>query len=57
MTQKGDSHSLFIRNVQDDDAGDYRVEAANAKSEAKLICDIRKLGYFGVIFLLLGSWE
>lgn len=42
MTQIGESHSLFIRNVQDDDAGAYRIEAGSAKSEAKLEVEHRK---------------
>jgi hypothetical protein len=29
-------HTLFIRNVNDADAGEYRVEAGKAKSEANL---------------------
>ena len=39
---KGDNHSLFIRDVQPDDAGNYSVRAGQVTSEAKLTVEARK---------------
>ena len=36
MSRDGDAHSLVIKNVTEEDKGEYRIEAGPAKSVANL---------------------